>query len=78
MQYVPSDITQLGLAGATLAILFFIVRYFVQALKDAREDHKELTQKFIDLTKSDIETRARDTESRDKFTEAIYKIIKNK
>lgn len=48
--------TQLGIAGITLGILFFIVRYFVKALQDSRLDSKELTNKFITLAEENIKS----------------------
>ncbi len=61
--------TQLGIAGLTLAILAFIVRYFVSALdkKDAR--NIELANKLLDLSEENIKTNNKLAESIDKNTE---------
>jgi hypothetical protein len=40
------DYTQLGVAGATLAILFFIIRYFVASLDKKDAYIKEMISEF--------------------------------
>lgn len=46
--------TQLGLAGATLAILFFIVKYFVAAMNKKDDTITDLHTKFIELSEKNI------------------------
>ena len=41
--------TQLGIAGITLGILFFIVRYFVDTIKEKDRTTLELTRKLIEM-----------------------------
>lgn len=65
-----SDYTQLGLAGITLAILFFVVRYFVQAMQEKDKVNKELTDKFIEITRGTIESQNKLAEAIDQNTSA--------
>lgn len=50
--------TQLGISGLTLAILFFVVRYFVQAMTIKDKENAELTGKFIDMTRHNLESQS--------------------
>lgn len=52
-----SSLTQLGIAGATLAILFFIVRYFVTAMLKKDDIILALTDKFIKIAEENTEAR---------------------
>ena len=70
--------TQLGIAGATLTILAFIVKYFVDAQKEARLDNKELTQKFIDIAEQNLEAQNKATVASEKLTDMIYKVLREK
>jgi hypothetical protein len=72
--------TQLGIAGVTLGILFFIVRYFVSALTKQGDRHYELTEKFIQLSKDNIESHHRLADSIDanvKSNELLAKATKD-
>lgn len=51
------DYTQLGIAGATLGILFYIVKKFIDELNESRRDNKELTEKFIRIAEENSEAR---------------------
>lgn len=64
------NFTQLGIAGITLAILFFIVRYFVQAM-NKKDDVIELQHRELkDLTVKGMDQTAKFTEAVNKNTEA--------
>ncbi len=43
---MPEQITQLGISGLTLFILFFIVRYFVKALESKDKRINEMADQF--------------------------------
>lgn len=47
--------TQLGVAGITLAILFFIVRYFVDAMKAKDEHIYSATKEFTKVVGNHID-----------------------
>lgn len=83
------DYTQLGIAGLTLGILFFIVRYFVTAmnLKDQAilEQHDKLaslTERSIDGISKFTDALNRNTMSTknnsDKLTSQILDLMKRK
>jgi len=40
------EFTQLGIAGLTLFILFFVVKYFVKAISDKDQQIKEMITQF--------------------------------
>ncbi len=63
------DWTQLGIAGITLAILAFIVRYFVSALNEKDTRNGELANKLLDLSQENVKTNSKLAESIDKNTE---------
>lgn len=67
--------TQLGIAGLTLGILFFIVRFFIKALENNRTDNKELTEKFIAITEENIKTHGQLVQSIDANTRATKESI---
>lgn len=48
------DFTQLGLAGAMLSILFFIVKYFVTALAAKDTSYTDLANKLLDLSNATV------------------------
>lgn len=62
--------TQLGLAGATLAILFFIVKYFVATLNKKDVDITELNKKFIELSEKNITSHNELAQALDKNTQS--------
>lgn len=66
----------LGLAGATLAILFFIVRYFVTAINAKDIVIKDLTAQFLQLAKDDIDSRNQHTKALDINTRSNETIAK--
>lgn len=70
--------TGFGLAGATLIILFFVVKYFVDALKEARKDTKELTEKFITVAEKTIESQNKATQVTDQLSKMIGQVLKIK
>jgi hypothetical protein len=81
------DYTQLGIAGLTLGILFFIVRYFVSAMnkKDEmllkqHEELKELTIKGMESTEKFTQAVNLNTQtakkSADNLTKLILEVIK--
>lgn len=84
-----TDYSQLGIAGVTLAILFFIVRYFVSTITKKDEANALLTQKLFELsqqglavqqklaTSLDANTEAA-KESSDKLTALFEEVIKGK
>lgn len=67
---MPDNITQLGIAGVTLAILFFIVRYFVEALKEKDKRNGDLADKLLDLSQGNIEANKKLSDSIDANTQA--------
>ena len=82
------DYTQLGIAGLTLGILFFIVRYFVSAMnkKDdillrQHEELKELTIKGMETTEKFTQAVNTNTQtaktSSDNLTKLILELIKS-
>ena len=50
--------TQLGIAGLTLGILFFIVRYFISALDKKDGTISGLTDRFIKVTEDTNQSHA--------------------
>lgn len=62
--------TQLGVAGITLGILFFIVRYFVKALDAKDKVNIDLTNKFIKIAEENTEARIKLKQSIDANTNA--------
>lgn len=67
---MPDNVTQLGIAGLTLAILFFIVRYFVEALKEKDKRNGDLADKLLDLSQRNIEANKKLSDSIDANTQA--------
>lgn len=65
--------TQLGLAGITLGILFFTVRYFVKALTEKDITNKELTSKFMKMIELNIKSHNKLSKSIDLNTEITKK-----
>lgn len=81
--------TQLGVSGLTLFILFFIVRYFVSALKQKDQQYLELTEKFIKITedntiekinlKNAIDANTAATrQTADSLTKLVMDVVKTK
>jgi hypothetical protein len=50
MQESSSLYPLIGILASTIALIGIVVRYFVKSMERKDTDHKELTQKFIDLT----------------------------
>lgn len=79
---ISEEITNLGISGLTLGILFFIVRYFITALKDKDCYIKQLTSDFTKVIENHIrhETASMDrtTKALEKLTKAITKMNKKK
>lgn len=61
--------TPLGIAGATLGILYFIVRYFVKALEHKDALNMQLTDKFIEIAQENTEARVKLTQAIDANTQ---------
>lgn len=83
------DWTQLGIAGLTLGILFFIVKYFVKEQTENRIDAKELTERFIKMSEDSNRVQSKLTEaiqantiatknSTDNITKLLVEVIKSK
>lgn len=62
--------TQLGVAGITLAILAFTVKYFVSAMTRKDEINIDLTNKFIKIAEENTEARLKLKDAIDVNTEA--------
>lgn len=60
--------TQLGIAGATLFILFLVVRFFIQAIEKKDAYIKEITEKFSDTVNTHL---ANETASRQQTMDAL-------
>ena len=82
---MTSEYTQLGLAGLTLGILFFIVRYFVSAMNSKDNLNQNLTEKFIKIAEDNIKTRGEQTQmmnkqvkSTDKLSKMIARLLETK
>lgn len=67
---MPDNITQLGVSGLTLGILYFVVKNFVKTINKKDEHIERLTEKFIDMGKQNIESHLGLTKSIDANTEA--------
>lgn len=65
--------TQFGVAGVMLGIFFFIIRYFVSAMKESRRDNKDLTDKFIKMNEDNIKTNTNLTRSIEANTQITQK-----
>lgn len=68
---------QLGMAGATLVILFFVVRYFVKAMDMKDTYNKMLTEKLVGLVEDNIASRGKLVESIDANTKATNVTTQN-
>lgn len=73
-----TDYTQLGIAGLTLAILFFVVKYFISALKDSNKERLEIVKSFNETINNHITMRneqaKKETEALSALTSAIEKL----
>lgn len=68
-----NDFTQLGIAGLTLAILFFVVRYFVAAMTKKDDYIQKITTDFTLVINNHID---HNTRSLTKFGNSIDKLTK--
>ena len=72
---MPQEFAQFGVAGITLAILFFIVRYFVSTI---REKDKEIIKLFADFKETIDNHLAHETKAFERLTEVIEKLQSRK
>jgi len=70
---MTQEFSQLGISGLTLGILFFIVRYFITALKDKDCYIKQLTNDFTVVITNHIK---HETAAMNKNTKALDNLIK--
>lgn len=53
---MDGDYTQLGIAGFSLGIIFFIIRYFVEAQKEERQVNRGLTERVTRVVERNART----------------------
>jgi hypothetical protein len=59
MQESSSLYPLIGILASTIALIGIVVRYFVKSMERKDTDHKELTQKFIDLTEEMLDAKGK-------------------
>lgn len=68
---MSSEITQLGIAGAALGIILFIIRYFIEAIKDLTQKNEKQTKDFTKV----IENHLKHADERQQETNRIFEQI---
>jgi hypothetical protein len=66
------EFTQLGIAGATLAILLVVVRFFIQTLDKKDAYIQDITQKFSDTVNTHL---ANENIAREREMEALTRVL---
>ena len=69
---MPSDLTQLGISGLTLGILFVIVRYFISALTKKDEQITQIVKEFSVTISNHMEHQ---TKSFEKQAHAFSEVV---
>lgn len=68
--------TQLGIAGATLTILSFVIKKILDNQTEDRKTMKDQTEKFIQIAEKTLESQNKSTQATDKLTIMIYEVMK--
>lgn len=79
MESIATNWTELGVAMATLAILFFVVKYFCKALSDKDASMNKMVESFSTTINNhivhEIAQREKETTAINRLNETIEKLI---